>query len=80
MAILQWVSPILECVLSDQLQLVAGLMPDCADDELKFVGHSQGVIGGTLMMKTSLRVVLPQLLVKAMNFPSRLISARGVSQ
>lgn len=32
------------------------------------------------MMKTSLLALLPQLLVNAMNFPSRLMSARGVSQ
>lgn len=40
----------------------------------------QGTIGGTLMMKTSLRLALPQLLVKVMNLPSRLMFARGVSQ
>lgn len=43
-------------------------------------GRRQGTIGGTLMMNTSLRVTLPQLLVKAMNLPSRLMSARGESQ
>lgn len=35
---------------------------------------------GTLATNTSLRVVEPQLLVNAANFPSRLIVARGVSQ
>jgi hypothetical protein len=35
---------------------------------------------GTLTMNTSLLVVLPQLLVKTANLPSRLMLARGVSQ
>jgi hypothetical protein len=82
-------APYSTCVSLASLVVQLAVAPDEVIEDAFTLETTGGVVSpppplpapcGTRMIKTSLLVVLPQLLVNATNLPSRLVSALGVSQ